>query len=217
MVATVSALGVLEQARVVASAHYLWMAWNTVLAVIPLLVAAVIFRRGTKRTPAWWLGLAAFVVFLPNAPYVLTDVVHLFDDIRTTRSDLVLLGVHLPLYLAFFAIGFGSYVAALELLRRYVRAELPKLRWTVVEFGLHGLCAMGMYLGRVVRLNSWEILTRPRAVVDGIGWLAGLAPVALLVCTTAVLISLTLVTRALAWAAVDGYGRARVLLLRAFS
>lgn len=213
MVAFLSAsFRVLDQARAVAYAHQEWMAWNIILAVVPLGLAAVLFRRGVARTPAWWVGVVAFVLFLPNAPYVLTDVVHLFDDIRSTRSDLVLLGIHIPLYLTFFAVGFGSYVAALELPRRYTRTELPEVRWTKIELGLHVLCAAGIYLGRVVRLNSWEILTRPRAVVEGIGWLTGLAPVALVGCTAAVLLSLTLITRALTWAAVDAFARARLLL-----
>jgi uncharacterized membrane protein len=203
---------VLDQARGVAYAHYDWMAWNIALAVFPLALGALLFRRAVRRTPVWWAGLATFVLFLPNAPYVLTDVIHLFDDIRGTHSDLMLLGVHLPLYLTFFAVGFGSYVAALGLARRYARAELTPLHWTGVELGLHVLCAAGMYLGRVVRLNSWEILTRPRAVVEGMGWLAGVAPVALVACTAAVLLSLTLLTRALVWAAVDAYGRARLML-----
>jgi uncharacterized membrane protein len=210
--ASLASMYVLDQARVVAYAHYDWMAWNLVLAVVPLGLAAALFRRGVRRSPAWWVGVALFVVFLPNAPYVLTDVIHLFDDIRATHSDLVLLGLHVPLYLTFFGVGFASYVAALELPRRYVKAEVPGWRWAPIELGLHGLCAAGMYLGRVLRLNSWEILTRPRSVVAGVGWLAGVAPVALVVCTAAVLLSLTLVTRALAWGAVDAAGKARTLL-----
>jgi uncharacterized membrane protein len=199
---------VFDQARGVAETHSDWMAWNLVLAVVPLVLAVLLFRRRARRTPAWWIGVAAFVVFLPNAPYVITDVVHLFDDIRGTRSDLMLLGVHVPLYLAFFAVGIGSYVAALELARRYLRTAAPQVRWVGVELGLHALCAAGIYLGRVMRLNSWEILTRPRAVVEAFGWLAGLAPVALVGCTAAVLVALTLLTRAVAWAAIDAYNRA---------
>jgi uncharacterized membrane protein len=204
--------GVLHQALSVASAHGDWMAWNLLLAVVPVLLAAALFRSRARRTGLWWVGVAIFVAFLPNAPYVLTDVIHLFDDIRGTSSDLVLLGVHLPLYLTFFAIGFGSYVAALELARRFAHGELPGLRWTPVELGLHLLCAAGIYLGRVVRLNSWEILTRPRAVVGGVSWLAGVAPLALVACTAVVLIGLTMVVRVLAWSTLDAVARARLHL-----
>jgi uncharacterized membrane protein len=200
---------VLNQAWRVAATHGDWMAWNLVLALVPLALAAVLFRRNVRRSPLWWLGVVAFIAFLPNAPYVLTDVIHLFDDIRGTRSDLELLGLHLPIYLLFFAAGFGSYVAALELTRRYTRAELPAVRWLYLELALHGLCAAGIYLGRVLRLNSWEILTRPRSVIGGISWMAGAAPAVLVACTALVLVGLTLTTRALVWAAADGVARAR--------
>jgi uncharacterized membrane protein len=203
-------LGLLNQALSAAASHGDWMAWNLALAVIPLGLALVLFRARARRTGMWWFGVAAFVAFLPNAPYVITDVVHLFDDIRGTRSDLVLLGVHVPMYLAFFAIGFGSYVAALELTRRYVRAEAPTVRWPGIEAALHLLCATGIYLGRVVRLNSWEILTRPRAVVTGVSWLAGVAPIALVACTALVLAVLTMIVRVLAWSVADGVAKARL-------
>jgi uncharacterized membrane protein len=208
-----ASLRVVETARVIVFS-YDWMVWNLVLAAVPLALSLGLFRRGVRRRAVWWAGLALWVAFLPNAPYVITDVVHLFDDIRGTQSDLVILGGHLPLYLTFFAIGFGSYVAALELARRWVKAEAPGLRWVLVELALHGLCATGIYLGRVVRLNSWEILTRPRAVVEGIGFLGGAVPVVLVACTAAALLALTVLTRALAWSAVDAFGKARGLVLR---
>jgi uncharacterized membrane protein len=211
-----ASLQVLDHARGVAYAHYTWMLWNLGLAIMPLALAGVLFARdgraGRRPRPLWWVGAVLFVLFLPNAPYVITDVVHLFDDIRSTDSDLVLLGVNVPVFLAFFATGIGSYVAALELARRFTKATWPRLRWSVVELALHGLCAVGIYLGRVVRLNSWEVLTRPRAVIEGFGWLAGIAPLAIVVCTAGVLLSLTLITRALAWAAYDAAGRLRAEL-----
>jgi uncharacterized membrane protein len=207
-----TSVGALNRAFTVAWTHGDWMAWNLVLAVVPLALAAALFRPRVRRTGLWWAGVVTFVAFLPNAAYVITDVVHLFDDIRGTSSDLVLLGIHLPLYLVFFTVGFGSYVAALELTRRYTRAEAPGARWSVVELGLHVLCAAGIYLGRVVRLNSWEILTRPRAVITGVSWLAGLAPVALVGCTAVVLIALTMIVRALAWSAADAVAQVRLRL-----
>src|SRR5215813_31019 len=65
--------------------HGHWMAWNTGLAAVPLVLALLLFRQGRRRTVPWWAGAVAFVAFLPNAPCVLTDVVHLLGDLR--RSD----------------------------------------------------------------------------------------------------------------------------------
>ena len=57
-----------------------FMVWNSVLAAVPLVFACMLFRRGVRAAGAvWWIGVAAFVVTLPNAPYVLTDLVHLVE------------------------------------------------------------------------------------------------------------------------------------------
>jgi uncharacterized membrane protein len=63
--------------RSVLAGHLPWMGWNLLLAAIPVLLAWVLFRPARRRAALWWLGLAVFVAFLPNAAYVLTDAVHL--------------------------------------------------------------------------------------------------------------------------------------------
>ncbi len=70
----------------VVSDHGPWMVWNTILAVVPLVLALALFRSGCRRSVGWWCGVVAFVAFLPNAPYVLSDVIHFFDDVRAFGS-----------------------------------------------------------------------------------------------------------------------------------
>ena len=63
-----------------------WMTWNVALALLPLLAAVVLFGRdAAHRSMLWWAGLVGLVLFLPNAPYVLTDVVHLPESLRGVR------------------------------------------------------------------------------------------------------------------------------------
>jgi uncharacterized membrane protein len=190
MLRTVEALGQ------VARSHGDWMTWNLWLAFIPLVLAVVLFRRGVTRTASWWFGLVVFVLFLPNAPYVLSDVIHLFDDIRMAPSDLQVLGLYLPLYLTFFALGFGAYVAALDLARRYLRHEAPSVHWLPIEGALHLACAIGIYLGRVLRLNSWEVFTRPHAVLAAIDDVSGVFAITVILLTFGVLFAGSLLTRA---------------------
>ncbi len=60
-----------------------WMVWNTMLALVPLALSFTLFSPGRRcRSMGWWFGFAVFVAALPNAPYVLTDVIHLVDDAR---------------------------------------------------------------------------------------------------------------------------------------
>jgi uncharacterized membrane protein len=198
-------------ARGLASTHGYWMAWNLVLALLPVPLAFALFRTGIPRTRAWWFGVVVFVLFLPNAPYVLTDVVHLFDDIRGSRSDLQVLGEFVPIYLTFFAIGFGCFVLAVDRLWQYVRIEWPGVRWWPIELALQLLCAIGLYLGRVVRLNSWQVFTRPREVLASADWLIGGVPIALILATFAVLVVGTMLTRAVLYSTVRWVGTIRPL------
>src|SRR5690242_9088327 len=106
--------------RMVAHALENFMVWNTFLALLPLALAIVLFRpeRVAARGRLWWIGVAAFVALLPNAPYVLTDVVHLIAAVRQTHSHEAVALFVLPAYAAFFFIGVESYALCLRKVRR---------------------------------------------------------------------------------------------------
>jgi uncharacterized membrane protein len=192
-----------SDAQGLARSHGGWMTWNLLLAAVPVGLAFLVFRPGIRRTASWWFGAVCFLLFLPNAPYVITDVVHLFNDIRyNARSDLHVLGEYVPLYGLFFAIGFGCYVLALDRTWRYVRSDFPNLPWWPIELSLQLLCAIGIYLGRVVRLNSWQVFTRPRQVLGAVDWLVGLFPIAMIAATFVALVAGTLLTRAVLYSVV---------------
>src|SRR5687767_11795195 len=90
-----------------------WMAWNLVLALIPLWLASRLFRRPTAAAvgrPAWWLGVGAFFAFLPNAPYVLTDLIHLDASLSLASTHWRAAFVVVPQYLVFCGVGFLAYV-----------------------------------------------------------------------------------------------------------
>ena len=163
-----------------------FMIWNTFLAVIPFILSLWLFRgRGghVRRLP-WWLGFATFVAFLPNAPYVLTDIIHLVYDIRQGQSIWAISVILVPQYFLFMLIGFESYVASLVNMGRYLSRE-GKQRWILpTELTLHGLTAVGIYLGRFLRFNSWDILTRPDTlVIETVERLSHKQPLAIIVVT----------------------------------
>jgi uncharacterized membrane protein len=134
-----------------------WMVWNLFLAAIPLALSVWLFRWSSRRSALWWLGVAVFVAFLPNAPYVLSDAIHLVPRLRAEtswRHALVLLAG----FGTFFFLGFEAYVLCILNLRDFLHRTVS--RWTAVaiELTLHGLSAVGIYLGRVHRFNSWDLL-----------------------------------------------------------
>src|SRR6476646_7157660 len=139
-----------------------WMAWNLLLAIIPAVLAIVLFRRERPRTAAWWVGVGAFLLLLPNAPYLLTDLIHVRGDVAQAELDRTVVFAVLPTYLAFVIAGFGCYVVALREVAR-VLLRCGRAAWVgASEVLLHAACAFGVLLGRIPRLNSWYVLTRPR-------------------------------------------------------
>jgi uncharacterized membrane protein len=158
--------------RSVLAGHLPWMGWNLLLAAIPLLLAWVLFRPARRRGALWWFGVVVFVAFLPNAAYVLTDSVHLAQDIQRVNRPSVLVGAIIPLYCAYFLAGLACYSIALTRLRQYLIAAGRTRMALAAEVSLHLLVAVGIFLGRVDRLNSWDILARPAGVIVALVHLA---------------------------------------------
>ena len=142
-----------------------WMGWNLVLALVPLGLARFLF--GHRERPAWllWGGGAAFVAFLPNAPYVLTDLLHLPADLDQVRSPWLAAAL-VAQYACLIGAGFLAYVLALVRLERWLAGRgVSPGRVLAIDLSLHALCAVGVLLGRVFRFNSWDLLTDPRGLV----------------------------------------------------
>lgn len=144
-----------------------WVTWNLALALVPAALAVVLFGWPRSRHGfTWWLGVVAFVLFLPNAPYVVTDLVHLRGDVLAARSDVVVLAGVLPMYAAFVFAGFLAYVVSLDLLRAEVQRRRPAVHGPWFELAVHALCSIGIVLGRIARLNSWDVATTPVGTLE---------------------------------------------------
>jgi len=173
-----------------------YMVWNAFLAVVPVALAVVLFRRRATRNVAWWAAFIGWVLFLPNAPYVLTDVTHLVDDMHWADSK-VQAYEYIVVFGVLFGIGLTSYVIALELFRRYLRhAAVPAPAVAATLLVLHGLCVIAMYLGRSVRVNSWDAVVAPGTVVRALLRMPRPGTIALLILMFVVVGSGAFVTKA---------------------
>jgi uncharacterized membrane protein len=183
-----------------------FMAWNTALALVPLMLARLLFRDDARTSAWWWTGVVAWLLFLPNAPYVLTDSVHLLDDIRDSSDWHVYTGL-LPVYGAFFLIGFASYVWSLRMAQRFAASRGWGTSWFAIVMTIHALCAVGVYLGRFVRLNSWDVVTDPSTVTATLDDLARRFPLGIMALTFVVLAVGTFVGNAVIAASADSATR----------
>jgi uncharacterized membrane protein len=166
-----------------------WIAWNLFLAFIPLVISFYLFRRpSTQRSPLWWIRLAVYIAFLPNAPYVLTDIIHLIQATWSTPSLWVITFFYIPLHLGAIFVAFEAYVVSLINQSSYLRRIGLKQYIFRAELLTHSLCAIGIYLGRFLRLNSWDIVTAPKnVIVVTLNELTGKGPLAVMFVTAIIL------------------------------
>ncbi|MFB2937022.1 DUF1361 domain-containing protein [Aerosakkonemataceae cyanobacterium BLCC-F154] len=144
-----------------------WMAWNLFLALIPLALSVILFTLpqilGFKyklNSFLWGVLFLVFIAFLPNAPYVLTDLIHLVANIKQHNSLWVIMLVIFPQYFLFTLIGFTAYVLSLINLVKFLKSKGWQQKYIVTaELVAHALSAIGVYLGRFLRFNSWDIIT----------------------------------------------------------
>ncbi len=154
--------------------------WFGIVSLMAIAVVAILFGvtafaiLGYKplQTIIWWVGCLVCLLFLPNAAYVLTDVIHFVLDVRKGYPMGTLIVVLLPQYLLFIATGFQAYVAALMNVGYFLTDRQQATRVIWVELGLHGLAAIAIYLGRFTRFNSWDVIADPIHLLQTIGAIA---------------------------------------------
>jgi uncharacterized membrane protein len=188
-----------------------WIAWNLFLAFIPLVLSIILFRKSaflikrigilslekssfqpsqskSQKSLTWWILLAIYAAFLPNAPYLLTDIIHLIQATWATSSVWVITLFYIPLHFGAIALGFEAYVISLINQSAYLRRIGMGHYIFSFELLTHSLCAVGIYLGRFVRLNSWDLVTGPQNVILAtLNDLTGKRPIAVIIATALIL------------------------------
>jgi uncharacterized membrane protein len=141
------------------AALHAYLVWNLALAWIPLVLAILLVAAYARRHSAVELIAigAAWLLFLPNAPYVLTDFIHLGEAHRL--YDTIVIG---SFAVTALALGFASLLLVQLVVTRVAGALLG---WTVA-LGALFFASVGIYLGRVLRFNSWDAIRRPHLLFD---------------------------------------------------
>ena len=144
--------------RVLMTGHltFLFLIWNLFLAVIPFALSTLLgIAQGPLRARLLVPVGAAWLLFFPNAPYILTDLFHL--DARPG----VPLWYDLALILSCAWNGLMLAYASLSDMQRLVQSRLGFWAgWVFATLALL-LSSFGIYLGRYLRFNSWDVLTNP--------------------------------------------------------
>jgi uncharacterized membrane protein len=136
---------------------YRFLIWNLFLAWIPFALAVFVYDRWRRRQTGLLLVALGgiWLLFFPNAPYIATDFVHLRQDpLPPYWYDAVTIA-------AFAWIGLLLGFASLYLMQTVVRQSRGAVAgWAFAVIAI-GLGSLGIYLGRFLRLNSWDALEHP--------------------------------------------------------
>ncbi len=138
-----------------------FLLWNLFLAWIPLGIACIVEALWLRRFINEWgiaLGVSVWLLFFPNAPYLITDLIHL----KSSPDYIVWYDALMNFSFALAGLLTGLY-SLLKIHRLIGGAINSLLAWMTVCSSLV-LSSYGVYLGRFGRWNSWDIVTNPLAL-----------------------------------------------------
>lgn len=139
--------------------HYLFLPWNLFLAWVPYglsLWMAALWDRGYHKVT--YVLFVPWLVFFPNAPYILTDLMHLRYIASPVWYDTLLVfffGLH----------GLGLGLSSLQMIHEKLLLPWPKVIRTLALCIIAWASGFAIYLGRFLRWNSWDFIQQPTALL----------------------------------------------------
>ncbi|NOT91259.1 DUF1361 domain-containing protein [Ferruginibacter sp.] len=142
---------------------FIFLIWNLFLAWIPFTIST--FFKMIANADKWKqvIVFSAWLIFFPNALYIVTDLIHLEQETSVPKwYDAVLL---------FSSSAIGVIMAFVSLLQveRYLAHKFNRTVVQVIVFSILFLGSFGVYLGRFLRWNSWDIISNPLGLLSSIG------------------------------------------------
>ena len=133
-----------------------WMAWNIFLGFIPFFISSVFLYLNQKNrliNIIFILGSIVWLLFLPNAPYLVTDIIHVRNN-----------GFVPPVYDALLlfssgVLGMLFFVYSVFDMEQILKTKMKEKYINLVVLSTLFLTSFGIYLGRFLRFNSWDVLT----------------------------------------------------------
>lgn len=136
--------------------------WNLFLAFIPLLASTCLSENSSILSLRNSICLACWFFFLPNAPYLITDIMH-----YEARPPVP---VYLDQVIVYSAAWNGLLMAYVSIMRveRWLLLRYKNCPVNMMVIALFLLCGLGIFLGRYQRWNSWDVVVQPIALAKDI-------------------------------------------------
>ena len=141
--------------------RFVFLIWNLFLAVIPYFLMKMALENTQNRWISWLL-FGGSLLFLPNSPYIVTDLFHLKHQASMP------LWFDTLLVFSFAANGLLLFYDVLLKMHQFLEQQLSTI-WAILGIiTIIFLNGFGIYLGRFLRFNSWDIVTNPFGLISEI-------------------------------------------------
>jgi uncharacterized membrane protein len=136
---------------------FIWLIWNLFLAWIPYRITSWLQKQPSVQANKWKFAAISFLwlLFIPNAFYILTDLFHLgvYHNVPNWFD--------LTLIISFAWNGLLLGILSVRQMEKMMQRYLPGKHELLFIYPIMWLNAFGVYIGRYVRFNSWDIVTNP--------------------------------------------------------
>lgn len=145
--------------------YFVFLNWNLFLAFIPWAVTSwiSIHPEWQKKPLLVIILLASWLLFFPNAPYILTDLFHL--RLRTRMP----VWYDMSMIMAFAWAGLMFGLLSLRDIEIILKKKIKPVIVKFISVFLIFLGSFGVYIGRYLRYNSWDIFRQPETIISDIG------------------------------------------------
>lgn len=137
----------------------LMLIWNYLLALVPMLMIYLMKKKNNKVLNVVYAFI--FIIFVPNTYYLITDLMHL-ESINFQMPGAMnpaQLTTGLSEWSQFFSIaimGIYGFCIGGILLNKFM--DKFKINNQAVSVLLSIIIGLGIYIGRFLRLNSWDLI-----------------------------------------------------------
>ncbi len=142
----------------------LFLVWNLFLAYIPYAISNWLHYQPAFIESRWkfLLVFIAWLFFIPNSFYILTDLFHL-GEVRNLP-----LWYHLIMLISFAWNGLLIGIVSVRQMEKILEAKWGRYTPWLFIYPIMWLNALGIYIGRYLRFNSWDLITKPLDLLSDI-------------------------------------------------
>lgn len=169
---------------------YVMLSWNVFLAALPLFFVKKAELTGEQGKIGWSvLWTILWLLFFPNAVYMVTDFIHISSDKfmwineveKYSSNSGVIYSTEILVWAKLLVIGIGflfAFLVGLEsfyIFEQIIKKKFSRIMSCFAILVVALLSGIGVYIGRFLRFNSWDILFRPMQLLKQVAAMDGFA------------------------------------------